>query len=94
MVRGWHGRVTTTLATTHRPSEASLSLSTNTKRPASGSRSGAVQSWEGHWPPLAYLVKVVAIVVATFWIMMGIKAVAEILLLVAVSLVLAVGMDH
>jgi predicted PurR-regulated permease PerM len=38
-------------------------------------------------------VKVVAIVVATFWVMMGIKAVAEILLLVAVSLVLAVGMD-
>jgi predicted PurR-regulated permease PerM len=38
-------------------------------------------------------VKVVAIVVATFWIMMGIKAVADILLLVAVSLVLAVGMD-
>ena len=70
-----------------------MSLSTNTKRPASGSRSGAVQSWEGHWPPLAYWVKVVAIVVATFWIMMGIKAVAEVLLLVAVSLVLAVGMD-
>jgi predicted PurR-regulated permease PerM len=70
-----------------------LSLSTNTKRPASGTRSGAVPSWEGHWPPLAYWVKVVAIVVATFWIMMGIKAVADILLLVAVSLVLAVGMD-
>lgn len=70
-----------------------MSLSTNTKRPASGSRSGAIQSWEGHWPPLAYWVKVVAIVVATFWIMMGVKAVAEILLLVAVSLVLAVGMD-
>ena len=70
-----------------------MSLSTNTERPASGSRSGAVQSWEGHWPPLDYWVKVVAIVVATFWIMMGIKAVAEILLLVAVSLVLAVGMD-
>jgi predicted PurR-regulated permease PerM len=70
-----------------------LSLSTNTKRPASVSRSGVVQAREGHWPPLVYWVKVVAIVVATFWIMMGIKAVAEILLLVAVSLVLAVGMD-
>jgi predicted PurR-regulated permease PerM len=70
-----------------------LGISTNTKRPASGSRSGAFQSWEGHWPPLAYWVKVVATVVATFWIMMGIKAVAEILLLVAVSLVLAVGME-
>ena len=70
-----------------------MSLSTNTKRPASGSRSGAARSWEGGWPPLTYWVKVVAIVVATFWVMMGIKAVAEILLLVAVSLVLAVGMD-
>jgi predicted PurR-regulated permease PerM len=70
-----------------------LSLATNTKRRASGSRSGAARSWEAGWPPLTYWVKVVAIVVATFWVMMGIKAVAEILLLVAVSLVLAVGMD-
>ena len=70
-----------------------MSLATNTKRPASGPRSGGAQSWEGRFPPLTYWVKVVAIVVATFWVMMGIKAVAEILLLVAVSLVLAVGMD-
>jgi len=38
-------------------------------------------------------VKVVAVVVATFWVMMAIRTVAEILRLRAVSLILAVGMD-
>ncbi len=70
-----------------------MSLSTTTKRAASGARSGRTDPWEGRWPPLGYWVKVVAVVVATFWVMMGIRAVAEILLLLAISLVLAVGMD-
>jgi len=70
-----------------------LSLSTNTKRVASGSRSSASDPSEARWPPLAYWVKVAAVVVATFWVMMAIRTVAEILLLLAVSLVLAVGMD-
>ena len=34
--------------------------------------------WEGRWPPLIYWVKVVAIVIATFWMMMAIRSVAEI----------------
>jgi predicted PurR-regulated permease PerM len=70
-----------------------LSLSTNTKRVASRSRPSADDPWEARWPPLAYWVKVVAVVVATFWVMMAIRTVAEILLLLTVSLVLAVGMD-
>jgi len=70
-----------------------LSLSTNTKRAAAGSRSNADDPEEARWPPLAYWVKVVAVVVATFWVMMAIRTVAEILLLLAVSLVIAVGMD-
>jgi predicted PurR-regulated permease PerM len=69
-----------------------LSLSTNTKRVASGSRSRAGPE-EARWPSLAYWAKVVAVVVATFWVMMAVRSVAEILLLLAVSLVLAVGMD-
>ncbi len=69
-----------------------MSLAANTKRPASDSRSES-DPWEGRWPPLIYWVKVVAIVVATFWMMMAIRSVAEIFLLLAVSLVLAVGTD-
>jgi hypothetical protein len=51
------------------------------------------EGWEQRWPPLGYWVKVTLIVVLTLAVLAGARSVANILILVVVALVLAVGFD-
>ena len=50
------------------------------------------EAW-GPWPPLVYWVKVTLIVVVTLAVLAGARSVANILILVVIAMVLAVGFD-
>ena len=50
-------------------------------------------AWGPRWPPLVYWVKVTLIVVLTLAVLAGARSVANILILVVIAMVLAVGFD-
>ena len=51
------------------------------------------EGWGPRWPPLVYWVKVTLIVVLTLAVLAGARSVANILILVVIAMVLAVGFD-
>ena len=51
------------------------------------------EGWGSRWPPLVYWVKVTLIVVLTLAVLAGARSVANILILVVIAMVLAVGFD-
>jgi predicted PurR-regulated permease PerM len=51
------------------------------------------EGWAQRWPPLAYWMRVTLVVVLTLAVLAGARSVANILILVVVALVLAVGFD-
>jgi predicted PurR-regulated permease PerM len=51
------------------------------------------EPWEQRWPPLRYWIKVTLVIVATIAVVAAARSIANILVLVLIAVVLAVGLD-